>query len=77
MPSLNALVTPSNAVVPLESFTSPGQVDGSNGSYRAQREARQIRADNDIDVIRAWLARFLDKRTTFDNYRKEAERLLL
>lgn len=77
MPSLNALVTPSNTVAPLESFTSPAQVDGSNGSNRAQRESRQIQADNDIDAIKAWLARFLDKRTTFDNYRKEAERLLL
>ena len=30
-----------------------------------------------IDALKAWLARFLDTRTTFDSYRKESERLLL
>lgn len=77
MPDPNALTCPLYAVAPLEAFEAPVQVDGSSGSNRAQREARQIRADNDIDAIKAWLARFLDKRTTLDNYRKEAERLLL
>ncbi|MEX3936352.1 tyrosine-type recombinase/integrase [Paraburkholderia phymatum] len=37
----------------------------------------QIAAPNDLDAIRAWLARFADTPTTFGNYRKEAERLLL
>ena len=73
----NTPISPMYAVVPLESFAAPEQVDGSNGSNRAQGGARQISADNDIEAIKAWLARFLDKRTTFDNYRKEAERLLL
>lgn len=77
MPGPNALTYPLYAVAPLEAFKAPVQVDGSNGSNRAQRDARQIRADNDIDAIKAWLARFFDKRTTLDNYRKEAERLLL
>ena len=37
----------------------------------------QIAAANDLQAIQAWLARFADTRTTFDNYRKEAERFLL
>lgn len=77
MPSPSFVVSPSQVVTPLESFALPAQIDGSNGSNRAHGGARQIRADNDIDAIKAWLARFLDKQTTFDNYRKEAERLLL
>jgi len=71
------LVSPSNLVAPLESFAVPAQIDGLNGTNRAYSGTRQIQANNDIDAIKAWLARFLDKKTTFDNYRKEAERLLL
>jgi integrase/recombinase XerD len=37
----------------------------------------QIAAQNDVDAIRAWLARFIDAKATFDTYRKESERLLL
>jgi integrase/recombinase XerD len=77
MPSSNELKAPQSPVVPLEAFIAPAQIDGSNGTNRAQGGVRQIRADNDIAAIKAWLARFLDKRTTFDNYRKESERLLL
>jgi site-specific recombinase XerD len=61
----------------LESFTLPLELDGTRGSNRSRDGNRQIQADNDIDAVKAWLARFVDKRTTFDNYRKEAERLLL
>ncbi|KFC68257.1 tyrosine-type recombinase/integrase [Massilia sp. LC238] len=77
MPSQDVLVSFDLPVAPLESFALPAHIDGSNGSNRASAGTRQIRADNDIDAIKAWLARFLDKQTTFDNYRKEAERLLL
>ena len=34
-------------------------------------------AQNDVDAIRAWLARFVDTKATFDTYRKESQRLLL
>lgn len=77
MLGLNALLSPVHPVAPLESVELSAQIDGSNGSNRAHTGTRQIRADNDIDAIKAWLARFLDKQTTLDNYRKEAERLLL
>ena len=63
-------------LAPLERVIVPIPLDGSQGSNRSMG-SRQISADNDIDAVKAWLARFLDKKTTFDNYRKEAERLLL
>lgn len=77
MSSSNSLIASPCAIAPLEAFIIPAQLDGSQGSNRAHGGVRQIRANNDIDAIKAWLARFLDKQTTFDNYRKEAERLLL
>lgn len=77
MPSSTSIVSPQLAATPLELFTAPTQIDGSSGTNRADKGARQVQANNDIDAIRAWLARFLDKKTTFDNYRKEAERILL
>jgi integrase len=64
-------------VEPLESIALPTDFDGTRGTNRARGVPRQIHADNDIDAIKAWLARFFDKQTTFDAYRKEAERLLL
>jgi integrase/recombinase XerD len=65
------------ALAPLESLLVPGQLDGSHGANRASGNRPQIAANNDVDAIKAWLARFQDTKTTFDNYRKEAERLLL
>lgn len=52
-------------------------LDGRQGANRARDNRPQIAADTDIDAVTAWLARFAGTRTTFDNYRKEAERLLL
>ncbi|WP_168787510.1 tyrosine-type recombinase/integrase [Paraburkholderia aromaticivorans] len=62
---------------PLEALTIPPDLDGSEGKNRATAGIAQIAANHDLDAIRAWLARFTDTKTTFDNYRKEAERLLL
>jgi len=64
-------------IVPLDQTRLPVHLDGSEGSNRASGGRSQISANCDIDAIKAWLARFADKRTTFDSYRKEAERLLL
>jgi integrase/recombinase XerD len=64
-------------LAPIEFVQLPVNLDGHNGSNRASKATSQIAADNDIDAVKAWLARFLDTKTTFDNYRKEAERLLL
>ncbi|OUL91817.1 tyrosine-type recombinase/integrase [Paraburkholderia hospita] len=68
-----ALVHPA----PLERLVIPAALDGRAGTNRATGGVAQIAAANDLDAIRAWLARFADKQTTFDSYRKEAERLLL
>lgn len=63
--------------VPFEVIHLPADLDGRDGTNRAAGVRAQISADNDVDAIKAWLARFIDTKTTFDNYRKEAERLLL
>lgn len=55
----------------------PAALDGSAGSNRAQAANRQVAADNDVDALKAFLARYADTRTTFENYRKEVERLFL
>jgi len=65
------------AVAPLELAQLPDHLDGRTGSNRSTQGHAQIAAQTDIDALKAWLARFLDTRTTFDSYRKEAERLLL
>ncbi|MDE1181787.1 tyrosine-type recombinase/integrase [Paraburkholderia sp.] len=62
---------------PLDALAVPTGLDGSSGTNRARSGVAQIAANNDLDALRAWLARFVDTRTTFENYRKEAERLLL
>ncbi|MEM5439943.1 tyrosine-type recombinase/integrase [Paraburkholderia diazotrophica] len=62
---------------PLETLVLPAALDGHAGTNRATDGHAQIAAANDLDAIRAWLARFADTPTTFANYRKEAERLLL
>jgi len=62
---------------PLDSLVIPAALDGRDGANRAAGRQAQIAAINDLDALRAWLARFTDTKTTFDNYRKEAERLLL
>lgn len=64
-------------VAPVESLDVPAMLDGRAGTNRGVAENAQLAADNDLDAIRAWLANFAGTRTTFDSYRKEAERLLL
>lgn len=63
---------------PLEQFSIPAELDGSQGSNRADfGTVRQIAADNDLTAIQTWLAEFHDSPRTRRHYRKEAERLLL
>ena len=61
---------------PIDALELPPDLDGRHGTNRANGRM-QVAADTDLDALRAWLARFADTKTTFDNYRKEAERLLL
>lgn len=60
-----------------DDFGLPADLDGSEGRNRAVGKPAQIAATTDIQAIQAWLARFVDTKTTFSNYRKEAERLYL
>jgi integrase/recombinase XerD len=64
-------------VAPIERVLLPDALSGRHGENRATNVRSQIAAENDIDAVKAWLVRFSDTKTTFDNYRKEAERLLL
>ena len=68
---------PIPAVSPFELVRLPDHLDGQTESNRSTLGHAQIAAQTDIDALKAWLARFLDTRTTFDSYRKESERLLL
>lgn len=77
MPDNLVSVVSSGFPAPLEHLRLPAELDGSAGSNRARSASTVIAAQNDLQAIAAWLARFADTRTTFDNYRKEAERLLL
>lgn len=63
--------------VPFESLHLPAKLDGSLGVNRARGANKQIAADSDADALKAFLARYVDTRTTFENYRKEVERLYL
>jgi integrase/recombinase XerD len=61
---------------PLDAIELPPELDGRHGLNRAHGRM-QIAANDDLNAIRAWLARVVDTKTTFESYRKEAERLLL
>ncbi|WP_244254296.1 tyrosine-type recombinase/integrase [Burkholderia vietnamiensis] len=62
---------------PVELLAVPGHLDGRDGTNRGAPEHSQLAARNDLDAVRAWLSNYADTKTTFENYRKEAERLLL
>ncbi|MFL9910516.1 tyrosine-type recombinase/integrase [Paraburkholderia sp. RL17-337-BIB-A] len=65
------------SVQPVESLVIPERLDGRDGINRGDARNSQLAARNDLDAVRAWLANYADTKTTFDSYRKEAERLLL
>lgn len=64
-------------IIPIEVMELPVELNGQTGTNRAAGNHTLIAAQNDIDAVKAWLARFANTKTTFDSYRKEAERLLL
>ena len=65
------------AIAPLDRVQIDLDLDGSTGTNRATQGHAQIAAQDDLNAIRAWLARYTETKTTLNNYRKEAERLLL
>lgn len=77
MPHESPALVLDSAVAPIDNLFLPPGLDGRTGDNRANNNRPQIAATNDVDALKAWLARFADTKTTFDNYRKEAERLLL
>jgi hypothetical protein len=50
---------------PLDMLELPVELDGRNGVNRAHGR-RQIAANDDLNAIRAWLARVIDTQTTFE-----------
>ena len=70
-PKMSELI-PIPAVSPLELVRLPEHLDGQTGSNRSTLGHAQIAAQTDIEALKAWLARFLDTRTTIDSYRKES-----
>lgn len=53
------------------------EVPAPYGRFRAPAEICQIRAQDDLQAIAAWLSEFSDSPNTLANYRKEVERLLM
>ena len=49
-----------NALAPLERSKLPPELDGRHGLNRAIGVRAQIAAENDVDAIKAWLARFVE-----------------
>jgi len=69
--------TPIVSVQPVGWLIVPDTLDGRDGTNRGDATGSQLAARNDLDAVRAWLSNYAETKTTFDNYRKEAERLLL
>ena len=68
--------SPATALLPLESFSVPADLDGRHGNNR--RDGRSgIDAKNDYEALQAWLAARAINPHTARAYRREAERLLL
>jgi site-specific recombinase XerD len=74
---MSGLTARIHTVAPLEALAVPASLAGAGGTNRVHGKQSQIAADNDIAAVMAWLARFADSPATFQNYRKEAERLVL
>ena len=73
-----ALVRPrQTGIVPIESLTVPGEMDGSAGTNRAGNRSLPCSLDTDLQAIDAWLATRQHSPHTARAYRREAERLLL
>ncbi|AWG45850.1 MULTISPECIES: hypothetical protein [Massilia] len=77
MPDLPISLEHEREVAPIEALHVPHELDGSRGTNREWNVPRQIAANTDVEAVRAWLANFVGTKTTFDAYRKEAERLLV
>ena len=74
-PAMLAPAPMQTAIVPLENFLVPHDLNGAFGSNRGERSS--LSARNDLEAIYTWLARYKPGGHTHRAYRKEAERFLL
>jgi site-specific recombinase XerD len=74
-PEMLAPAPRQTAIVPLENFLVPHDLNGAFGSNRGERSS--LSARNDLEAIYTWLARYKPGGHTHRAYRKEAERFLL
>jgi integrase len=58
-------------------IVSQDALNGQKGTNRCYEKKALIPADNDFQAIQCWLNEYRHKKTTYQSYRKEAERLLL
>jgi integrase/recombinase XerC len=58
-------------------FKLPVAIDWEHGQNRARNRVPQIRAEDDLSAINAWLATYTRSKQTLASYRKEAIRLML
>jgi len=56
-----ALTLAADVPASFERFIVPSMLDGSTGTSRSTTRLAQISTGNDVDAIKAWLARFFDK----------------
>jgi site-specific recombinase XerD len=52
---LSQVVTTGAAIVPIEKFVAPPELDGSDGVYRAEKCLCRIDAENDVQAVLAWI----------------------
>lgn len=53
--ALERVVARATAVVPLEKFVVPDELDGADGLYRAPRHLCLMKANNDYEAVLAWI----------------------
>lgn len=69
--------TPQTAIVPLERFLVPDELNGASGTNRAAGRRCPLDARDDYQAIQSWLKLWPETSATYRAYRKEAERFLL
>lgn len=74
-PDMLPTVPLQTAIVPMENFLVPHELNGAFGANRGERTS--LSARNDLEAINAWLSRYKAGSHTLRAYRKEAERFLL
>lgn len=67
---------PRFGMLPLERLALPSPLQGSDGIFRS-RLPNTLEAQDDLQAIRRWLARYEERPATMRSYRKEIERFLL